>query len=126
MLPITCDYDNIVYPIVNSFIQLVRYLFSLPEVRDNRLAFLSQAICQDPLETFFGCQRQRGGTSDNPNTNEFLKNTSSLRTIGVHCHGPTTGNCRGYKQVNNMLLTKHDMAPLPKRVAQKRKRRNTS
>ena len=50
---------------------LVRYVFSLPEVKENQLALLSQHICQDPLENFFGCQRQRGGTSDNPSAQEY-------------------------------------------------------
>ena len=39
------------YP-VYSFVDLVRYHFTIPGVR----SFLSQRISQDPLETFFGCQ----------------------------------------------------------------------
>ena len=35
-------------------------------------------LCQDPLESFFGCQRERGGTSDNPNVAEFCSNTQAL------------------------------------------------
>ena len=27
---------------------------------------LSERLCQDPLELFFGCQRQCGGTHENP------------------------------------------------------------
>eukprot|EP00731_Ephydatia_muelleri_P018397 Em0011g437a len=38
-----------------SFLELVPYLFSLPDVQ----SFLSQRLCQDPLECFFGLQRQR-------------------------------------------------------------------
>ena len=56
-----------------SFVEMVRYLFSLPDV----ISFLSQRICQDPLEQFFGCQRQRGGVHDNPNCSEFMKNTQA-------------------------------------------------
>lgn len=40
-----------------SFVELVRYIFTIPGVK----AFLSECLCQDPLEKFFGCQRQRGG-----------------------------------------------------------------
>ena len=40
----------------HSFIELVEYVFSLPDVS----LFLSQRISQDPLENSFGCQRQRG------------------------------------------------------------------
>ena len=57
-----------------SFLELVLYLFSLPGVK----SFLSQRICQDPLEKFFGCQRQRGDTPDNPTSAEFLKTTRAL------------------------------------------------
>ena len=71
--------------------KLVRYLFTLPDVS----SFLSQLICQDPLERFFGCQRQRGGVHDNPNVPEFLKNTQALRVIQSIVRPPKRGNCRG-------------------------------
>ena len=72
-----------------SFIEMVRYLFTLPDVK----SFLSQRICQDPLEKIFGCQRQRGGVHDNPNCTEFMKNTQALRVInGLQA---PKGNCRG-------------------------------
>lgn len=73
-----------------SFVELVRYLFTLPDVK----SFLSQRICQDPLERFFGCQRQRGGVHDNPNSLEFMKNTQALRVING-LQAPKRGNCRG-------------------------------
>ena len=96
---------------MKSFIELIKYLFSLPEVIDNKLAFLSNNICQDPLENFFGCQRQRGGTSDNPTVQEFYNNTQALRVINSFCRGPVRGNCRG----NNTPLSEADCAPIPKR-----------
>ena len=49
----------------------------MPDVK----SFLSQRICQDPLERFFGCQRQQGGVHDNPNAWEFMKNTQALCVI---------------------------------------------
>ena len=55
-----------------SFIGLVKYIFSLPEVTGNKMAFLSQNLCQDPLENFFGCQRQRRGTNAHPDVSEFF------------------------------------------------------
>lgn len=64
-----------------SFVEMVRYLFTMPDVK----AFLSRRICQDPLEQFFGCQRQRGGTHDNPNAQEFLRNTQALRVVNSMC-----------------------------------------
>ena len=60
-----------------SFLELVPYLFSLPDVQ----SFLSQRLCQDPLECFFGLQRQRGGVHENPNAVEFAKNTQALRVM---------------------------------------------
>ena len=78
-----------------SFVELVRYLFSLPSVKSKKLAFLSQNICQDPLENFFGTQRQRGGTSDNPNVLEFYNNTGALRVVNSFCRPISTGNKRG-------------------------------
>ena len=50
-----------------SFTDLVDYIFTTPDVK----VFQSQQICQDPLENFFGCQRQCGGTHDNPSVQEF-------------------------------------------------------
>ena len=77
-------------------------------------SFLSQRICQDPLERFFGMQRQRGGVHDNPNTLEFFNNTQALRVIkglGIQ-FAPERGNCRG--GVTDAETS--DMnAPLPKR-----------
>ena len=71
--------------------ELVRYLFTLPDVK----SFLSPRICQDPLERFFGCQRQRGGVHDNPNAQEFMKNAQALRVIKSVSRAPKRGNCRG-------------------------------
>ena len=53
-----------------SFVELVRHLFTIPGVD----SFLSQRLCQDPLERFFGTQRQRGGVHDNPNVAEYSSN----------------------------------------------------
>ena len=55
-------------------------------------SFLSQWICQDPLERFFGMQRQRGEVHDIPSANEFLKNTHALRVVGgLHMTGVKRG-----------------------------------
>lgn len=96
-----------------SFVGLVRYIFSLPEVKKEKLAFLSGHLCQDPLENFFGCQRQRGGTSDNPSVSEFYQNTQALRIVDSFCRGPVRGNCRG----NNSKVPMDEISctPIPKR-----------
>ena len=64
-----------------SFVELVQYVFTIPGVK----SFLSQRLCQDPLENFFGCQRQCGGVHDNPNVQKFTKNTQALRVINLFC-----------------------------------------
>ena len=53
----------------------------MPDVQ----SFLSQRLCQDPLERFFGLQRQRGSVHENPNVVEFSKNTQALRVIKSVC-----------------------------------------
>ena len=74
--------------------------------------FLSEKVSQDPLEKFFGCQRQRGGQSDNPNVKEFCKNTQALRVINSACTNVPHGNSRGHR--SSLDLEKENM-PLPKR-----------
>ena len=86
--------------------ELVEYLFEQPDVK----SFLSQRLCQDPLENFFGCQRQCGTVHDNPNVHEFTKNTQALRVVNSFCKGPAKGNCRGSVRVNEL-----QREPLPKR-----------
>lgn len=83
-------------------------LFSLDGVK----VFLSEHLCQDPLEKFFGCQRQRGGCHDNPSVQEFCKNTQALRVINSFCRGPVKGNCRTKSRCPDL---EKENAPLPKR-----------
>ena len=77
-----------------GFVGLVRYLFLMEDVK----SFLSQSICKDPLERFFGCRRQRGATHDNPNAQEFMKNTQALRVVNSVARAPLSGNCQGGNQ----------------------------
>lgn len=86
----------------------MRYLFTIPGIT----YFLSERLSQDPLEKFFGCQRQRGKTSDNPNVQEFCKNTQALRVINGVCGNVSKGNCRGSKKA---LDIDEESQPLPKR-----------
>ena len=90
----------------------MEYIFTIPDVK----VFLSQWICQDPLEIFFGCQRQRGGTHDNPSVNEFQKNMQALRVINSFARGPAAkGNCRGFDGDYTEVDTQKENKPLPKR-----------
>ena len=91
----------------------MKYLFTIPGVT----VFLSNRICQDPLENFFGHQRQRGRVNENPNVAEFLKNAQALRVFNMTC-ATVRGNCRGLKKRKSDKENKYiivDDAPLPKR-----------
>ena len=74
---------------MKSFVELGHFLFTVPGVK----FFLSRRICQDLIEKFFACQRQRGRTHDNPNVQEFLKNTQALRVVNGICRDVAKGNC---------------------------------
>ena len=83
--------------LVSSFVEPLEFIFKIPGVT----SFLSAKLCQDPLEKFFGVQRQRGGTSDNPSVKEFCKNTQALRVINGACLNIQKGNCRGNHSTMN-------------------------
>ena len=76
--------------IVKSFVEIVKFVFAIPDVK----VFLSSRLCQDPLEKHFGQQRQRGRVNENPNAKDFVKNTQALRVVNGMC-GDVRGNCRG-------------------------------
>jgi hypothetical protein len=96
---------------VQSFIELTKYLFTRSGVQ----FFFSERLNQDPLESFFGKQRQRGGGSDNPNVAQFVSGTSSLRVQGSIALQPLRGNCRRKLFEDEDLLSD---TPLPKRQRQ--------
>ena len=93
----------------------MRYIFTIPGVK----YFLSERISQDPLENFFGCQRQRGGSSENPNVKEFCKNTQALRVVNSVCGTVSKGNSRGNKQIIDLQT---ENKPLPKRRKAKKQK----
>ena len=93
---------------VSSFVDLVKYIFTIPGVKE----FLSERLSQDPLENFFGCQRQRGGTNKNPTAHEFCRNTTALHVVNSLCGNIKSGNCRGNKV---KLDFNKENEPLPKR-----------
>ncbi|KAL5484343.1 hypothetical protein EMCRGX_G020817 [Ephydatia muelleri] len=92
-----------------SFLELVPYLFSMPDIQ----SFLCQRLCQDPLERFFGLQRQRGGVHENPNAVEFAKNTQALRVMKSVGKSSSFGNCR--RGLIEQASMDELCEPLPKR-----------
>jgi len=80
--------------VVSSFLEFIPYIFAIEGVT----SFLSEKLSQDPLEKFFGIQRQRGATNENPTAAEFMKNTQSLKVINSIWVKDLTGNCRGCKR----------------------------
>ena len=98
------------YPYVAlSFVELVDYLFDVPGVK----YILSERLCQDPLESFFGKQRMRNGYGDNPTVQSFMKGTVSLRIQGSVATNPARANCRRGKKRNPLAPV--DNTPIPKR-----------
>ena len=93
---------------VNSFVELVELIFKIPNVE----VFLSERLCQDPLEKFFGCQRQRGKSNENPNMQQFCSGTQALRVIDGTCGSVSRGNCRGNKSI---IDWEKESQPLAKR-----------
>ena len=77
--------------------------------------FLTEKLSQDPLEKFFGCQRQMGRTNDNPTIHEFLCNAQSLRVIDSINVNEMTGNCRGTKHKTYDLESIDFNQPIKKR-----------
>jgi hypothetical protein len=77
---------------------------------------MAERFCQDPLESFFGIQRSKGGRNDNPTVKEFLSNTTSIRIQQSAATAPFRGNCRRGQKHNINI----DDTPLPKRKYLKR------
>ena len=100
---------------VKSVVELVRYsLDTIPGVK----FVLTEHLCQDPLEAFFGRQRMSCGRNDNPSVQTFLQNTTSLRVQGSASMNPFRGNTRRGKRKRDIVV---DDTPLPKRKQQRKK-----
>ena len=92
--------------------ELVEVLFHTSGVK----FFLSEHVSQDPLEKFFGNQRQRGRVNENPDVHSFCKNTQAIKVIGSICRDSVKGNCRGRNAKRPLQpLTSKDNEPLSKR-----------
>ncbi len=96
----------LLFPTVYSFTELAEALLSLEGVQ----FLLSERFNQDPVDIYFGKQRQRGGRSDNPSVNQFLYNAQAL-----HVSKSLIGYCGNIRK----RKLEHDFeelcAPLPKK-----------
>lgn len=93
---------------MRAFVEMGRYLLSVPGMK----FILSERFTQDPLESFFGHQRQRGGGRDNPTVHQFVQATQSIRV--QHATAPLAGsNVRGSKHASDEQAID---TPLQKRV----------
>ncbi len=93
---------------VQAFVETAKVLLSLPGVS----YILSEKLCQDPLESFFGKHRAAGGHNDNPTVKDFCKITVSLRVQSSAALDPAHGNCTR-RQLQYRPF--EDDTPLPKR-----------
>jgi hypothetical protein len=78
--------------------------------------FLSERLSQDPLEKYFGKQRQCGGSNDNPNVKQFLENAAALRMVNSVALDPVRGNI-----IASNKEVKIDETPISKRKAKSRR-----
>ena len=65
--------------------------------------FLSEKLCQDPLESFFGNQRMHGGSNDNPNVATFVQEQFPFMHKVLHLCEETLQQCI----ILNLLLMRH-------------------
>ena len=89
-----------------------QYLLRVPGLK----ILLSERFTQDPLELFFGQQRQRGGGRDNPSVQQFLQATQSIRV--QRSTAPLT---RSNVRASKYHATNDDtLAPIPKRKRERK------
>ena len=75
---------------VHSAIEVVRFL-----LEEGMEFVLTERFCQDPVEEYFGKQRQLGRRSDNPDIHQFGYNSNTIRIErSISCQ---SGNTKGRK-----------------------------
>lgn len=76
---------------VSSAIEATKFL-----LEEGMEFVLTERFCQDPLEEYFGKQRQLGRRSDNPDIHKFGYNSNTIRIQrSISCQ---SGNTRGRKE----------------------------
>lgn len=75
---------------VHSVTEVVRFL-----LEEGMEFVLTERFCQDPVEEYFGKQRQLGRRSDNPDIRQFGYNSNTIRIErSISCQ---SGNTKGRK-----------------------------
>ena len=75
---------------VHSVTEVVRFL-----LEEGKEFVLTERFCQDPVEEYFGKQRQLGRRSDNPDIRQFGYNSNTIRIErSISCQ---SGNTKGRK-----------------------------
>jgi len=85
-----CRLTDYIYIVFNSFLELVPVLLAIPGAS----CFLSGRLNQDALEKHLGMHRQKGKSNDNPTVLQFVKNTDTLRQVGMMWFDDARGNYR--------------------------------
>ena len=89
---------------VYSFVDLAKEILSEPGVR----YFLSEKLCQDPLEEQFSKQRSAGGGNRNMTVKDYASQELRILTAGSQMVASAKGNSRNRKRRSDEDL------PLPK------------
>ena len=78
--------------------------------------FLSEKLSQDPLEEYFAKQRQKGGSNENPDLQEFNRNFIALNVARDDMVKVMSGNCCGrYREEAEVATDNLALPPAKKR-----------
>ncbi|XP_006814529.2 uncharacterized protein LOC102801316 [Saccoglossus kowalevskii] len=79
---------------VKSFVETTKYLLN-----HGVQYFLSEKLCQDPLEAHFSNHRHRGGANNDPNVQAFGYQENAIRLQKSHHLQCVTGNTGRHNRV---------------------------
>ena len=82
-------------------------------LQDSCMFILTGRFCQEPVEEYFGIQRQLGRRNDNPNMAKFGYNDNTVRIQrDVYF---TSGNMQGkHNKINSWIKVSDETIPKPK------------
>ena len=89
-----------------SFVDLVQEVLQEPGVE----YFLSEKLCQDPLEEHFSKQHGAGGANRNMGVADYASQELKILVAGSQMVASAKGNSKNYKRKNDSAL----ILPKPK------------